>query len=298
MNLPENTRRCIKLGKALATQGLVVIRRVVGQVSIEAVRQAEIVKPIVREGIRNTHAEIRRQAIVAKPVINDATRRSLAFTLSKSQDANRLIRAVTRGGLRQAISLTQEFSQKYRLAGKTRLALVAGLIGMIALTGFAFSRFSAREPNPIAVADASMTHGASERVLELAADIPGTEYRLSAPEVVQTSFESAAQNLSVGETQRDSDLEQQRLQAQAELDQATAEYDYAMQIWNAEVAACQSGPAAGYTANQMGRIAAMGITVSQQPQRQPDQTLFHAACRAEQRYVQARDYCQQFVQAR
>jgi hypothetical protein len=142
-----------------------------------------------------------------------------------------------------------------------------------------------------------MAHEDAESVHQRAADIPGTEYQPSDPEVVQTSSESAAQNFAQEETQQDPDLEQQKLQALAELDQAAAEYDYAVQIWNAEVAACQSGPAPGYTANQMGRFAAMGITMSQQPQRQPDPALFHAASQAEQRYVQARNYCQQFGQA-
>lgn len=297
MNLPENTRRCVKLGKVFAGQGMVVARQIVGQVSIEAVHQAEIAKPIIRKAIHKTHAEFRRQATAAKPVIHEATRRSGAFIMSKAVGANRLIRGATHGGLRQAISLTQQLNKRYPLAGTTRLALVAGLIGAMSLTGLAFSRFSARELKPVAVVDASMTHGDSDGVLETTVDIIGTEHQPSVPELVQTSFESATQNFAVEETQRDSGLEQQRLQAQAELDQAAAEYDYAMQIWNAEVAACQSGRAPGYTAHQRGHFSAMGISMSQQPQRQPDQALFHAASQAEQRYVQARDYCQQFGQA-
>ena len=196
--------------------------------------------------------------------------------------------------VQRAVSMTQQLNCSFLLAGKLRLALVAGLIGAIALTGSACRSFSESGPNSIAGVDGSKTPADSEGVPQPAADIPGTEDQPSEPEVVQTSSESSARNFTVDEMQQDSVLEQQRLQVQAELEQAAAEYDYAVQQWNAEVAACQSGPAFGYTANQMGRFAAMGITVNPQPQRQPNQALFHAACQAEQRFVQARDNGQQF----
>ena len=75
------------------------------------------------------------------------------------------------------------------------------------------------------------------------------------------------------------------------------DYDYAVGQWHAEVAACQqSGPPAGYTPQQMGRFAAMGVRLEMQ-QRQPNQALLYAAQQAEQLYLQARDNCQRLANA-
>jgi hypothetical protein len=93
-------------------------------------------------------------------------------------------------------------------------------------------------------------------------------------------------------TRRETDLAQQKQQAQLQLEAAAADYDFAVQMWNAEVAACQAVPHARYTPNQMGRFAAMGVTAPVQQQRQPNQALLQAAQQAEQRYLQAQDHFQ------
>lgn len=107
--------------------------------------------------------------------------------------------------------------------------------------------------------------------------------------------QTSVANSVPAQTSRELEISQLRQQAQVQLDQSAADYDFAVRMWNAEVAACQAAPHARYTPNQMGRFAAMGVSAPMQQQRQPNQALFQAAQQAEQRYLQARDHYQRLT---
>lgn len=88
-------------------------------------------------------------------------------------------------------------------------------------------------------------------------------------------------------------LDAARRQALAELQVAASEYDFAVAMWNAEVAACDQPSHAQYSSHQMGQFAAMGVPMQTHPQRQPNLALYNAAVQAEQRFLNAQQAARQ-----
>jgi hypothetical protein len=118
----------------------------------------------------------------------------------------------------------------------------------------------------------------------------------SGPSVIEAPSQQPAEPVRDAVTaRREAELARIQQQAQQEFEQSAAEYDAAVQMWNAEVAACQAAPVARYTPNQMGRFAAMGVRMDLQQQRQPNQAILQAARQAEQRFLQARDNYQRLT---
>jgi hypothetical protein len=281
----QDLDRFVQAGKTLVRTGTAAAWQISKQVSAEARRGAEIARPILREASRLAWAEAQRQAAAAKPVLQEAARRAAAWVVERARNAYGYLRPRLDRRCRHAVLLVGRFWQTHARAGRISLA-GASLIVLAVLAGIAGGWFA--DDAPVAAASARPVVPEAGPTIFPPAPEPQEPQSIEAPPI-EVPVPLPAQ--------RDDQLALVRQQALAELQQAAAEYDYALNLWNAEVAACQTGPAPGYTPEQMGRLAAMGYRPHMQPQRQPNQALYHAAYQAEQRYLAARSRCQQLSMA-
>lgn len=283
MNRNEQIKQSAELGK----QAVTMARQVARTVSVEVTRQAKIARPIVEDVSRTAWTELQRQTAAAKPIVKEAARRGIAAAKDGSRQACNVLQAAA---LKNAPAVCQwarnaRWLRTVGLAGAVLLAVVALFAGVRAVAPVGRDAVvDAREsdvsplPQPV-VADATPTDDAVIQPVAAPVEVSPP------PEPSQNTVRA----------QREAELAQLRQQAQIELQNAAAEYEYAVAQWNAEVAACQQGGLPpGYTPQQMGRFAAMGVRL--QP-RQPNQALLYAAQQAEQRYLQARDNCQRLAHA-
>lgn len=259
-------------------------------VATKATRQADRARPIVAEKLRATYLAIRRQSAAAKPVVRSLVIGGVAAIASASHRWLAANQAAAFHRLSRAFpAWRRPWADRFGASGTICLiALAAAALGATLLRVHTRSVVGANQATNAGSASAGRQ--------------PEIEFPLAAnpsqPLVTDHSVGGEFQPLSGFRTsEQAAESARKRQRAELELQQAAAEYDSAVQLWNAEVAACQSGPAPGYTPNQMGRLAAMGYRPQPQPQRQPNQALYEAALRAEQRYLRAQEACRQLSQA-
>lgn len=278
MSQTKHTQDIIRLGQQIARQTAELAGLVAGRVITEAVRQAKIAQPIVRLASIDALAEVRKRFRHAQPVLKKAV-----------GDAAVKVRGFFKHACIAFGCMWHQLSRR----AQQRIVVITGVMGIAALA----VAWPSSVPN---VVDASQNDGVAE--------IQGVTIE---PQVADSTGETMSNSLTSGvaqqafpgedlaEVQLQNDLDFQLDQARMELEAAAAEYDFAAQQWNAELAACQSSaPTAGYTSNQMGRFAAMGIQMQSQPQRQPNQSLRETAWQAKQRYRLASDNYDRLMQSR
>lgn len=278
MSQTNHTQDIIRIGQQTVRQTAKLARQVARRVTTEVARQAKIAQPVIQRASARARAEVRKRLRQAQPVVKKAMVEAAVKVRGFSKHAS--------------IAFGCMWHQLSRRAQR-RIVVITGVMGIAALA----VAWPSSLPN---VLDASQ----NDRV----AEIQGVT---SAPQVADTTGETISNLLPSGvaqqvfsgedlaEVQRQNDLDFQLDQARMELEAAAAEYDFAARQWNAELAACQSSaPTAGYTSNQMGRFAAMGIQMQSQPQRQPNQSLREAAWQAEQRYRLASDNYDRLMHSR
>lgn len=218
-----------------------------------------------------------------------------------SRHAWSLFQTATRQGIAQARPMMSQWMRNKSLLGKAGLAGAVVLLGLVVVAGMrSGARIDRGETQPVVQVEAPQSDDHETVVLPVVQDPVVEETVAEEPKqpsrrgVSLTDLTGVKQPSRPAPSQRAVELAQRRQQIQLEWEQAAAEYESAVQQWNAEVAACQqNSPPPGYTSHQMGQLRAMGYR--QQP-RQPNQALLYAAQQAEQRYLQARDRWQQVSQ--
>lgn len=286
--------RYVELGKVACRHVATAADRLGRKSAALVVQGVRIAAPILRGAARRSVAELRRQAVAAKPV----TYQAVQATTRVAQHAVRTMSTVLRNGVAHAVHGFRNLIRQHLSAGKIGLVGAAGVCAVLLMAGFAVNRISgerlavdtpAMTQPPTADTDPMVTPAVEPSPEQTSEVFPPSSTPPARPDVL-------AQQQQQHQQQRYFELEQRRQQARLELEQAAADYDYAVEQWNAEVAACQqSGPPAGYTPQQMGRLAAMGYRPQTQP-RQPNQAILYAARQAEQRFLQARNRWQQISQ--
>lgn len=279
MNRQDKYRRYVEIGKVAVRQGAAIAAEVAAKVSTEAMRQARIAKPIVQE----------------------AARRGTAMTAEMSRQIWSVLHAAARQVLVRVAPALQLWMRNRSLWGKAGLACAAGLLGIFVFAGMQSEKTVDRDEAPsfVQVATPKSEDDVTnvQPVIEKpVAEDPVSEEHVQQPRrrVTLSGLTGMQQPQRPASSLHEKELAQRRQQAQLQLEQAAAEYDSAVQQWNAEVAACQqNSPPPGYTSHQMGQLRAMGY----RPQpRQPNQALLYAAQQAEQRFLQARNNWQRVSQ--
>ncbi|MBC7964659.1 MAG: hypothetical protein H7Z17_01940 [Fuerstia sp.] len=282
--LEKVVRRSVATGKVIGRRGAEEARRMAGLVASEAVRQAEIAKPMVTRLLRRGYQASQRQLQLANPVVRKGAAHSMMLVTAFLNRMGVLLHRISKKCWTHVLSYVCQWSPVCFHSGGIRTALVSGCLSLMTLTGLGITGFSPGTSQKAASGMVGDVLGKAEDVIQSTAG-------LMAVNDGSAEFEGGNTESS------NSELEQQILQAQAELEQAAADYDYAIQLWNAEVAACQSGSSPGYTARQLGVFSAMGVNTGVQPQRQPNPALSQSLSQAEQRFLVARDICQQLAAA-
>ena len=287
--LEKVVRRSVATGKVIGRRGAEEARRMAGQVASEAIRQAEIAKPMVTRLLRRGYQASQRQLQLANPVVRKGAAHSMMLVTTFLNRMGVLLHRFSQKCRTHMLSYVCQWSPVCFHSGGIRTALVSGCLSLMTLTGLGITVFSPGTSQKAASGMVGDVLGKAEDVLQSTAGLMA---------VNDGSAEFDGGNTASSNTESsNTELEQQILQAQAELEQAAADYDYAMQLWNAEVAACQSGSSPGYTARQLGVFSAMGVNTGVQPQRQPNPALSQSLSQAEQRFLVARDICQQLAAA-
>jgi len=266
MSIQHEVHQCAHLGKAFVRQSAVVAREAAKVVSNQAEQSLRDTQPVIREILRNAAAETGKQARRLNSAAGIIATQALHSAIRKLQSGRS---GVLTGQLRQLASVFQNVkSAVFRFSCKS--LLLTGLIGLI-VTAYGFWQGDSQQPTNSIVG------------LQQQHQLPLGERKGSRElmPVEETSTRQQSPTL---------------LAAQSEFEQAAVEYEFALQQWNAEVAACQSVPTAQYSSRQMGIFSAMGVNAPIQTARQPDEYLYQLACQAEQRYRQARTHLESCMQ--
>lgn len=274
MNKANRTQEIIRLGQQTAR----LTRQVAQKVAAEATRHAKIAQPVIQRTSARAWAELQKRLRQTQPLLVRAM-----------GDAAVNVRGFSRNACIAFGCMWHQLSPR----AQRRILVITGVMGIASLV----MAWPGLVPN-----------GVNENQNQGVAKNQGVSID---PQVADSTWEHISKVLPLGFVEQNSSteepteiqpenelrfqLEQARLDSQA----AAAEYDFAVQQWNAELAACQSSATtAGYTSNQMGRFAAMGIQMQSQPLRQPNQALREAAFQAELRYRLASDNYDRLIQNR
>jgi hypothetical protein len=260
MSIQREVNQCAELGKAFARQAAVVARETAKVISDQAEERLRDAQPVVRETFQNAATAFQKRARNLRHSAGIVAVRTLVA-------ASRKMQSCTARHLTVPLSLLKSAGQALKSAATCfalRPLLLSVVIGLI-VTGY--SSWQARDQSPVSSITSSLYEKNTQFVNGRGLIEPQPLQLEEAAIVKQDPLLAAAQ---------------------AEFEQAAGEYEYALQQWNAEVATCQSAPAAQYSSRQMGMFAATGVRAPAQAARQPNEYLYQVACQAEQRFLHAK----------
>jgi hypothetical protein len=258
VSIHREVNRCASLGKAFARQAGVVVRETAKVISDQAEQRLRDAQPVVRETLQRAASGTRKHAQRLRSAAGDVAHRAVDTASQKLLSCKPRHLTAHASRLRSACHKVTPAAVSFTASSM----LITAAIGLLVM-GYSFWRSEGHQP---------------------AGSVVGSRHGQNLPLV---NGEIAQQSLRVEEAPT-ATQNPALAAAQVEFEQATAEYEFTAQQWNAEVAACQSAPTAQYSSRQMGVFAAMGVNAPMQPSRQPNQFLYQAACQAEQRYLQAK----------
>lgn len=258
MSIHHEIHQCASLGKAFARQAAVVVRETAKAVSDQTEQCLREAQPVVRETLQRAASGTRKYAQRLRSAAGSVADRAV-------DTASQQLQSGTARRLAAPVSQLRSVCQKLTSAAISSSANSMLLLAAIALPVMGY-RFWECEAPPSAGSIVGSLHGQNLPLFN-------GEIAQQAMPVEETAAATPNRTLAA---------------AQSEFDQARAEYEFALQQWDADVAACQSLPTAQYSSHQRGVFAAMGVNVPMQTSRQPNQFLYQAVCQAEQRCLQAK----------